>query len=80
MAKTTYTITEAKAQLSKLIKLAKEGAKITIGGSRTPEVILMKYQAPKVKRTPGKLKNKIWLSEDFNAIDPEIEALFYGEK
>ena len=80
MAKTTFTITEAKAQLSKLIKLAKEGSEITIGGSGMPEVILIKYEAPKAKRTPGTLKNKIWISEDFNAFDPEIEQLFYGEK
>ena len=29
-------------------------------------------------RVPGRLKGKIWIAPDFDAPDPEIEALFYG--
>ena len=80
MAKTTFTITEAKAQLSKLIKLAKQGVEIKIGGSGNPEVVLMKFERPSAKRSPGKLKNKIWMSDDFIAPDNNIEALFEGDE
>ena len=29
-------------------------------------------------RVPGRLKGKIWIAPDFDAPDPEIEALFHG--
>ena len=31
------------------------------------------------KRKPGAWKGKVWISPDFDAVDKEIEALFYGD-
>jgi hypothetical protein len=30
-------------------------------------------------REGGQLRGKIWIAEDFDAPDPEIEAMFYGD-
>jgi hypothetical protein len=38
---------------------------------------LVPYEEPKsLKRKPGSLKSKIWISPDFDKVDKEIEALF----
>ncbi|MBI2029502.1 hypothetical protein HYT02_03750 [Candidatus Gottesmanbacteria bacterium] len=37
------------------------------------------YKENKNPRKPGLLKGKIWISDDFNDEDEEINKLFYGE-
>lgn len=76
MAAKTYTITEAKAQLSALIRRVKRGESITIGAGRTPEVEIVVYNPTQRKRVFGRLKGKIWLSPDFNERDEDIEHMF----
>jgi len=78
MATKTYTISEAKAQLSDIIRRVKLGERITIGAARRPEVSLVLFQPAKRERKFGTLQGQVQMSEDFCATDPEIEKLFGG--
>jgi antitoxin (DNA-binding transcriptional repressor) of toxin-antitoxin stability system len=78
MALKVYTITEAKAQLSDILRRVKRGEQIAIGASRTPEVELRLYDPQPIRRVFGKLLGEISISDDFTAPDPTIEKLFTG--
>lgn len=73
-----YTITEAKAQLSDILRRVKRGERIAIGAARTPEVELKLYVPQSRQRVFGKLRGKIEIADDFSAPDPEIDRLFSG--
>ena len=70
-------ISEAKAQLSKLINLAYHGEKIVICKNNLPLVDLVRHQ-PKGKRKLGLLEGKVVAPSNFFEEDPEIEEMFYG--
>jgi len=70
------TISEAKAQLSKLINLAYHGEKIVICKNNLPLVDLVRHQ-PEGKRKLGLLKGKFVTPPSFFEADPEIEEMFY---
>jgi hypothetical protein len=71
-----YTITEAKAQLSDILRRVKRGERIVIGAYRNPEVELRLY-TPKLKRREfGQLLGKIWLADDFIETDSMIQQFF----
>jgi prevent-host-death family protein len=65
---------EAKAQLSALVEQAADGEEIIIGKYGKPMAKLVPFKKP--KRKPGKYKGKIWISKDFDAPMPDIEAAF----
>jgi prevent-host-death family protein len=70
------TVTEAKTQLSSLIERVTEGEEIVIRRGQRPVAKLIGY-APEVKRRiPGDLKGQIWMSDDFDEPDEELERLF----
>jgi hypothetical protein len=73
-----YTITEAKAQRSDILRRIKRGERIAIGASRNPEVELRLYSPKPKRRTFGKLSGKIWMSEDFDKSDTTVQQLFEG--
>jgi prevent-host-death family protein len=70
------TVTEAKTQLSRLIERATEGEEIVIRRGPRPVAKLIRYDEPPVRRRMGDLKGQIWMSDDFNEPDEEIERLF----
>jgi prevent-host-death family protein len=70
------TVTEAKTQLSSLIERVSEGEEIVIRRGRQPVAKLVGYTSNRTKRIPGDLAGQIWMSEDFNEPDEEIERLF----
>lgn len=73
-------IAEAKAQLSHLIEEVLNGKEIVIGRRNKPLVTLKPFELPQAalpKRKGGQLKGKIWVADDFDAPDPEIESWFY---
>jgi prevent-host-death family protein len=70
------TITEAKSQLSRLIERAGAGEEIVIRRGRKPVAKLTRYDEPVARRPMGDLKGKIWISDDFDEPDEEIERLF----
>lgn len=73
----TLNLYEAKTQLSGLVDRAAAGAEIIIAKNGKPMAKLVPIKEA-VKRKPGRLKGKIWISKDFDAPMPEIEAAFYA--
>ena len=71
-------IHEAKTHLSKLIERALQGEEVVIAKAGTPLVKLVAYEATNRKeREGGQWAGQVWVSDDFDAPDPELERLFY---
>jgi len=61
----TYTVHQAKSQLSKLIQKALHGEKIVITNRQKPVVKLTALRPP--RRKLGFLGSDVWMSPDFDA-------------
>lgn len=72
-------ISEAKANLSKLINMAFHGEKITIAKNNLPLVDLVVHQ-PEGKRTLGLLSGQVVVPDNFIDEDPDIDDMFYGQQ
>lgn len=72
----TVTVTEAKTQLSSLIARVTDGEEIVIRRGQRPVAKIVAYAPERKRRIPGDLKGKIWISDDFDEPDEEIERLF----
>lgn len=73
-------IHQAKAQLSRLIEMALSGEEVQIARSGEPLVRLVPIQHLAEPRQGDQLKGKLWIAEDFDTPDPEIEKLFNGDE
>jgi prevent-host-death family protein len=71
----TLNLYEAKTRLSALVEDAAAGKEIIIAKNGKPMAKLVAFE-PTVKRKPGRLKGKIWMSKDFDAPMPDIIAAF----
>ncbi|OGD93889.1 antitoxin [Candidatus Curtissbacteria bacterium RIFCSPHIGHO2_01_FULL_41_44] len=74
-----FNIHQAKTNLSKLIEKTQKGEEVIIAKAGKPVVKLTPYKEELKPRKPGLWKGKIWVSDDFDEEDPEINKLFYGE-
>jgi prevent-host-death family protein len=72
----TVTVTEAKTQLSQLIERAANGEEIVIRRGKAPVARLVGLAEPVRRRIPGDLRGQIWMSDDFDEPDEEIERSF----
>jgi prevent-host-death family protein len=72
----TVTVSEAKTQLSRLIERVANGEEIVIRRGKAPIAKLVGYPVPQVRRKPGGLRGQIWMRDDFDEPDEEIERLF----
>ncbi len=70
-------IHEAKTNLSKLIEKTSKGEEVIIAKAGKPIAKLSAYKEKLKPRKPGFWKGKVWMSDDFNDEDPEINKLFY---
>lgn len=70
-------ISEAKANLSKLIDRAFMGERIVIAKNNLPLVDLVPHK-PSSPRKIGRLKGQFTVPDDFLERDSEIEEMFYG--
>jgi prevent-host-death family protein len=70
------TVTEAKTQLSSLIERVTGGEEIVIRRGQRPVAKIVAYTAEARPRKPGALRGQIWMSDDFDEPDEEIERLF----
>ena len=69
---------EAKTHLSRLLKRVETGEEITISRAGVPVARLI-AAAPKGKTRPmGMDRGKVWIADDFDALDPELESLFHA--
>lgn len=73
-------IHQAKTNLSKLVNKVLTGEEIVIAKAGKPVAKLVEYKEVQKPRKPGLLKGKIFVPDDFNEEDQEINKLFYGEK
>jgi prevent-host-death family protein len=73
---TLVTITEAKANLSKLIAMVERGEEVIIGRAGKPVATLASFQPAKKPVKLGLLKGQIWIAPDFDEWpDEEARAL-----
>jgi prevent-host-death family protein len=72
----TVTVTEAKTQLSRLIERVTDGEEIVIRRGKRPVAKLVAYATERKRRVPGDLRGQIWMSDDFDEPEEEIERLF----
>jgi antitoxin (DNA-binding transcriptional repressor) of toxin-antitoxin stability system len=74
-------IREAKSSLSRLVELAAAGEEVFIGKAGQSIARLIAYEkTPVPKRKPGAWKGKVWISPEFDALPPDLQAAFDGEK
>ena len=71
-------ISEAKAQLSKLIDRVYHGEKVVIAKNNLPIADLVVHQ-PEGKRKLGLLVGQLQLPDNLMEEDEEINAMFYGQ-
>ena len=71
-------VSEAKAQLSKLIDMVYHGEEVVIAKNNLPLVDLVIHK-PKGKRKLGLLSGQFEVPEDFLDEDKGINEMFYGE-
>jgi prevent-host-death family protein len=72
---TMPNIHEAKTHLSRLIQRVEQGEEIVISRAGKPVAKMVPYLGDPVRK-PGILEGKIWMADDFDAVDEEIAALF----
>jgi len=72
-------IHNAKTNLSKLIEKVVAGEDVTLAKAGKPVAKIVAYKEKVKPRKLGLLKGKIWISDDFNEEDEEINKMFYGE-
>jgi prevent-host-death family protein len=77
---TIRNVSEAKAQLSSLLTLVESGEEVIIARSGKPIAKIVAIKKTSVKPKYGLARGKIWISPDFDAPDPELEALFNGDE
>lgn len=74
---TSVNMHEAKTHLSRLVAKVQAGEEVVISKAGKPVARLVGIQPKKRKRSKfGFMKGQIWTSPDFDAPDPELEALF----
>ncbi|MGH8932507.1 MAG: type II toxin-antitoxin system Phd/YefM family antitoxin [Egibacteraceae bacterium] len=74
------TITEAKAQLSRLIEEVQSGKQIIIGKAGKPVAVLSAYEADTTPRSlGGSWEGRVVIAEDFDELPEELERAFAGE-
>lgn len=69
----TFSIGEAKTNLSKLVALAEQGESVELRRGRQPVVRLVPLpKSGDVRRKPGALAGRIHLAEDFDALPEDV--------
>ena len=71
-------IHEAKTHFSKLLKKVAEGEEVTISRAGVPVAKLIAAGPQGKSRPLGMDEGTIWIADDFDILEPELEALFYA--
>lgn len=74
-------ITEAKAQLSRLVEQVQSGERIIIGNAGRPVAVLTAFKADPEPRPAGGWRDQdVWIADDFDEPLPaDIQAAFEGD-
>ena len=70
------SITEAKAQLSALVDRAARGEEVIISNAGKPAAVLVPYSRATDVRRPGRLRGRIKIDDDFDALPADIAEAF----
>jgi prevent-host-death family protein len=81
----TVNMHEAKSRLSQLVEAVESGAEreVVIARNGVPAVRMMPLESSKPDKRKyrfGLAKGKFVVPDDIDALNPEIEKLFYGEE
>ncbi|HEX3392107.1 MAG TPA: type II toxin-antitoxin system prevent-host-death family antitoxin [Solirubrobacteraceae bacterium] len=70
----SYTIGEAKTQLSKLVHQAEAGEEVVVRRGRKPvaRIVAIPEREPETRRKPGAMRGRIKMSDDFDEWPPDI--------
>lgn len=71
-------ISEAKAQLSRLVERARRGETVVIGNAGRPVAVLVAYSHDPAPRSLGGWKGRVRISDDFDAPLPHDIADSWG--
>ena len=71
---------EAKTHLSRLVAEAIEGEEVVIAKNGKPLVRLVVCNEQPPPRKLGGWEGKVWIADDFDEFDEELEKLFYGDE
>jgi prevent-host-death family protein len=74
------TVSEAKAQLSALVEKVVQGEEVILSRSGRPVAILTRFDAARRPRTPGSLRGKVRIHDDFDSLPPDVAAAFGMEE
>ena len=69
-------ISQAKAELSALIKEVPKGNEVILAKAGKPVARLVAYRGPTRPRTPGSLAGQIWIAPDFDALPEDMAEAF----
>ena len=69
-------ITEAKAQLSALIRRVEEGEEVVIGRGGRPVAKLVPFERRAAPRRPGALRGRIKIAPDFDELPDDVAEAF----
>ncbi len=70
---------EAKTHLSRLLERVSAGEEIVIAKAGKPMARLVAFKETR-RRTPGRAKGLVWISDDFDAPLPaDLQAAFNGD-
>jgi prevent-host-death family protein len=67
---------EAKTHLSRLLEDVEGGEEVVIARAGKPIAKLVAHRPARKPRKPGSAKGKIWMADDFDAPDEQLERDF----
>ena len=73
-------ISEAKTQLSALIESVMKGDEVILAKAGKPVAKIVKYNGASAPRTPGALRGKIRIADDFDSLPGDMAAAFGMEE
>lgn len=76
--KKSISLYEAKTHLSKLVDRAAEGEEFVISKNGVPLAKLVAFPVAKKPRKPANAGKISFIAPDFDALDPDLAALFEG--
>lgn len=72
-------ISEAKAQLSRLVEEARQGRRVVIGKAGHPVAVLTAYEEDPEPRPLGGWAGEVWIADDFDdPLPDELQRFFDG--
>jgi prevent-host-death family protein len=72
----TRNISQARAELSALIKRVLKGEEVIVSKAGKPVAKLIPYREPALPRTPGSMAGEIWIAPDFDELPEDMAGIF----